>query len=406
MSLRGSLTAQLVLAVVTGVAVGLTVELQAWSGLLASLGAAIIQLIKTFATPLLFFVIAYALMTSEVRGRDALRMVRVALTNATIALLIGLGVSNLIQPGAYLTVGIPTGSGFGLVSGGAPTPPKLNASEVILGLIPKSVLQPFVSNSVLGVVLLAVLVGIALRRHRNTSINELMMSGLKVSEEILSWVVRLVPFAVFAVTAQLVSERGLSMIRGLSIYLGAGLLGFGIHVALTYQFWVKVVAKIPLRIFWKEAMGPVTYAFGANSSLATLPLTLKALRRLGVRDEAAALGACVGTNLNNDGILLYEAMSVLLVAQSIGMDWDLMTQVGAALVCLIAGMGVAGVPEAGFISLTVVVATLGLPAEILPLLLTVDWILARARSSVNVLSDMIVSIAIHHQSKYESRGNV
>ena len=80
------------------------------------------------------------------------------------------------------------------------------------------------------------------------------------------------------------------------------------------------------------------------------------------------MGACVGTNLNNDGIILYEAMAVLLVAQAHGLDMNLMQQVAAALACLVAAMGIAGVPEAGFVSLSLVLATVGLPVELLPLL--------------------------------------
>ena len=124
-----------------------------------------------------------------------------------------------------------------------------------------------------------------------------------------------------------------------------------------------------------------------------MPLTLKTLDRLASRC-ASALGACVGTNLNNDGIILYEGMAVLFVAQAHGLDLTLGQQVLAAASCLVAAMGIAGVPEAGFVSLSLVLATVGLPLEILPLLLTVDWVVARGRSVMNVLSDMVVSIVL------------
>jgi DAACS family dicarboxylate/amino acid:cation (Na+ or H+) symporter len=133
---------------------------------------------------------------------------------------------------------------------------------------------------------------------------------------------------------------------------------------------------------------------GANSSLATLPLTLRALDRLRVPREASTLGACVGTNFNNDGIILYEGMAVLFVAQASGIELSWAQQALIAATCLVAAMGVAGVPEAGFVSLALVLNTVHLPLEILPLLLTVDWIIARARSMTNVLSDMVLSILV------------
>jgi DAACS family dicarboxylate/amino acid:cation (Na+ or H+) symporter len=106
------------------------------------------------------------------------------------------------------------------------------------------------------------------------------------------------------------------------------------------------------------------------------------------------MGACVGTNLNNDGIILYEGMAVLFVAQASGIHLDLSAQLLAAGTALFAAMGVAGVPEAGFISLALVLNTVGLSPELLPLLLAVDWVVARARSMTNVLSDMVLSILI------------
>lgn len=172
------------------------------------------------------------------------------------------------------------------------------------------------------------------------------------------------------------------------------MLGLTLQMILIYPLWIKMKAGIPLRLFWAEASKPATYAFGTNSSLATIPLSLAALDRLGVSKAASRLATCIGTNFNNDGILLYEAIAVLFVAQALGVELSLGEQVFAALVSVVAAVGVAGVPEAGVVSLALVLAAVGLPAEVLPLLLTVDWIVARMRSVVNVMSDMTVSIAV------------
>jgi Na+/H+-dicarboxylate symporter len=175
-------------------------------------------------------------------------------------------------------------------------------------------------------------------------------------------------------------------------------------VAFTYQAWILLYCRMSLGVFWREAKEPVVYAMGANSSLATLPVTLAALRRLKVSESSSALGACVGTNLNNDGIILYEAMALLFVAQASGIHLDLSQQVVAAIACLVAAMGVAGVPEAGFVSLALVLNTVGLPIELLPLLLTVDWVIARARSMVNVLSDMLLSLLVETAGRKSQPG--
>ncbi|MGE3820501.1 MAG: dicarboxylate/amino acid:cation symporter, partial [Isosphaeraceae bacterium] len=149
-----------------------------------------------------------------------------------------------------------------------------------------------------------------------------------------------------------------------------------------------------LRKFWAGARDAVVYAMGASSSLATLPVTLRCLDRMGVSPQSARLAACVGTNLNNDGILLYEAMAVLFVAQTYGIDLTLGQQFVAAAACVIAGIGISGVPDAGLISLALVLGTVGLPLEIVPLLLTVDWFLSRCRAMTNVTSDLLVAVLL------------
>jgi Na+/H+-dicarboxylate symporter len=196
------------------------------------------------------------------------------------------------------------------------------------------------------------------------------------------------------VVARTVGEYGFDPLKALGVYVGAGIAGLIAHPVLVYTIWLVAYLRMPLDKFVEAAHEPVIYAAGANSSLATLPLTLRALDRLGVSKSSSTLGACVATNLNNDGIILYEAMAVLFVAQAHGLDLSLAQQVYVAGLCLIAAMGVAGVPEAGFVSLSLVLVTVGLPLEVLPLLLTVDWILARGRSVVNVLSDMMLSLLI------------
>ena len=210
----------------------------------------------------------------------------------------------------------------------------------------------------------------------------------------LMWLVHLVPVAVFCVTAKTVGEHGFSPFANLAKYVGIAFLGLSLQILLVYPLWIRIIGNIPLAHFVQVARRPVAYAFGTNSSLATLPLTLEALDALKVPKSASRLGACIGTNFNNDGILLYEAMAVLFVAQVYGMDLSLGQQIVAALMSLVAAVGVAGVPEAGVVSLSLVLTAVGLPLEIVPLLLTVDWIVARMRSVTNVLSDMTVSVAI------------
>ena len=394
-----SLSAAIVVAMVLGLIAGPVLGPNAAP--LGELGKLVIQAIKAVATPLIFFVIVNAVLTTEMEGRGARRLVGFAMINALLALGTGLLLSNVLQPGAHLAAAHGA-AGADL----APyTGKKVELMKTISSFVPTSWVAPFADNLVISIVGMALLVGFALRRVRAEQILE-GKTGYKVLEDglaaalgvlavALGWVVLAVPLAVFGVVAKTVGENGFAPLVGLGWYVGVGLLGLLIHVVVTYQLWLVLWVRMPLRRFWAAAREPVVYALGANSSLATLPITLRALEKLGVSRSSSTLGACVGTNLNNDGILLYEGMAVLFVAQASGIVLTLPQQLTAAASCMLAAAGFAGVPEAGFISLALVLNTVGLPIELLPLLLTVDWVIARGRSAVNVLSDMMLSILIN-----------
>ena len=395
---RFPLYLQIVVAIVAGLVVGPLLGKNAYG--FGEIGKVVVQLIKAAATPLLFLAIVQAILKTEVRGRSALRLVSWAFLNATIALAIGLTLSNLIQPGHSLRGFHPATAAQQAAYAGK----KIDLVSTLTNFIPSNVVTPFADNVVLSVVVLALLFGFGLRRARRDqqlsgsqafrAIEDGIETLLRVTEVVLGWVIRLIPFAVFGVVARSVGEHGYAPLRGLAVYAAVGVGGLALHILITYQAWLLLFVRMPLRKFWREAREPVMYAAGANSSLATLPVTLRALDRLGVPRSASALGAMVGTNFNNDGIILYEGMAVLFVAQASGLDLTLGQQLLAAFMCLVAAMGVAGIPEAGFISLALVLNTVHLPLEILPLLLTVDWIIARGRSVTNVLSDMLLSMLV------------
>jgi DAACS family dicarboxylate/amino acid:cation (Na+ or H+) symporter len=376
-----------------------------WGPSLAPLGAIgklVIQLIKGFAVPLVFIAIVEAILCNDVAWRGAWRLIIVVSINAICAASIALLISHLIQPGSYLSLAEHT-----KIVGG-PIDKTLIAKEItfaetITGYLPHNIVQPFLEGNVLAVVILAILFGTALKSVRATSapkghdlqiLDEVFTALYKTFETILLWLVHLIPLAVFGVVCKTVGEYGLEPFKGLAVYVGVCLLGLSLQIIIVYQIWISLIAKISLPRFWGEAKGPLFYSFGTNSSLATLPLTLRTLDSLGVSKASSRLGACVGTNFNNDGILLYEAMAVMFVTQALGIELAFDQQIAILFSCVIAAIGVAGIPEAGIISLSLVLTSAGLPIETLPLLLTVDWIVARARSATNVMSDMTVSIAL------------
>ena len=396
--LRVPFAARIVAAMLLGVAAGELLGRRAEP--LGQLGAVVIDLIKALAGPLLLLAVLDAFLRTEVRARTAGWMVGISLCNATLALAIGLTLSNVLRPGRL--VPLPAAGGGTAAKAGAGRP--IDFVEGLLGAVPRNVVQPFLENSILSIVLLAVLLGAALRRIKDVQeargeddyrvVESLVLTGFRAVEQMLAWVVALVPVAVFGVVARTIGREGFAQFRLLLAYVGVAVLGLGLQVLVVYQAWLVLVARMPLRRFWAGARDPLAFVVGASSSLATMPVTLKALDRMGVSPPAARMAACVGTNLNNDGIVLYEAMAVLFVAQVHGIALTLPQQVLAAATCLLASVGIAGIPDAGLISLALVLNTVGLPVEVLPLLLTVDWLLSRCRAATNVVSDLLVAVLL------------
>jgi DAACS family dicarboxylate/amino acid:cation (Na+ or H+) symporter len=366
---------------------------------LGDAGRIVIDLLKAFAVPLVFFGILQAVMVAEWRGRLVGRFLMVALVNLCIAMAIGVTLSRLFRPGDGM-MNVLLASGLSSADTGASLAAKLKDVSLatgLLGHVPTSLAKPFVDNAMLSVVFVALFVGFAFRRAQAEGLGNpepALRFLLRATEVAISAVIRLVPIAVMLVVARVTAAHGLDAFKPLGWYFLTAATGLLLHVAIAYQAWIALYARMPLRRFWAAALEPVGFALGVASSLATVPVTLRALDKLGVSERASRLVVLVGTNLNNDGILLYEAMAVVFVAQAHGLELGLAQQISLFAIAVVAGVGISGIPEAGLISLAIVMSTVGLPLDLVPLLLTVDWALGRLRAATNVLGDLTCSIAI------------
>jgi Na+/H+-dicarboxylate symporter len=205
-------------------------------------------------------------------------------------------------------------------------------------------------------------------------------------------VVRVVPLAVFGVMAKVVGGSGLAMFPLLAIFVLLVAAGMALQVLVWYAILLRWLARVSPNRFFGDAADPMVTALGVGSSLATLPVTLRTLEeRMAVSSESARLAAVVGTNLNHDGIVLYEAAAALFVAQVYAITLPLLQQAKIVTLSILAAVGIAGVPEAGLVTLSLVIGGVGLPLAAVPLLLPVDWMLGRLRAMTNVASDMVVA---------------
>jgi Na+/H+-dicarboxylate symporter len=387
-------------AMAAGVLLGLTMGKM--SGHVTLLAWIPVTFIKALATPLLFLAILHGLMSDQINGSGVRRLLIVCAVNGVAAIFIAMALVRLFNPGESLRP---------LVLGAFSQAPSISAeisktpswNDAIKSLVPDSMIGPFVQNNIPAVLILAIITGVAIRSVGVSAngqapwMRQLKAGterGLDVITRMMSLVLRLMPLAIFASVAKAVGEHGVGVFSGLLTYVGICVGGMLIQILIIYHSWILGAGRVTLRAFWSQAKVPVIHAFGVNSSLAALPSTLNALDKLGCPSGASRLGACVGTNLNNDGILLYEVAALFMLGQASGLDWGFGQQVWLAGVCVLATLGVSGFPEAGVIALSLVLSSAGLPSELLPLLLPVDWLVARMRSATNVVSDITVSLAL------------
>ena len=253
---------------------------------------------------------------------------------------------------------------------------------------------PFVENNVIGVIVLAVVFGLAARRldePRRQRVSAALEIAFDLVVIVLYWIIALVPLAVLCKVAFVVGTQGFAPFKALGWFIVAVLVALTIQgsyylVRVKFASWVS-----PLKLVM-GTRDALAMAFSTASSTATMPVTYASLReKVGLREESASLGALIGTNFNNDGTALYEAMAALFVAQMLGIGLSLTQQVTVVLTSIVASVGAAGIPEAGLVTMTLVFSAVHLPIAYIALLLPVDWFLDRCRTAINVMGDMNVS---------------
>jgi Na+/H+-dicarboxylate symporter len=356
----------------------------------------VLQGLQLLATPLIFVAVVLALIRAQISGGKGLKLGWLLATNTLVAIVIGLLVANLFQPGAGANL-VPTESDH----------LKMEAkkefhvvNDLLMRLIPKSIGAPFVANDVLAIVMLALAFGFAIRAVRRKMPSQ--QSGIALIEQLLDALFQIilqllhalfifVPFAVFAVVATVVGREGFGAFATFAKFVVAVLLALSLQ-ATFYLIRLRAGSWVRPGYFLKHSAEALMVAFSTASSAATLPVTYRcAAEKIRLREENARLGTMVGGNLNNDGTALYEAMAALFIAQAMGLQMELSQQILLVFMSVVASVGAAGIPEAGLVTMMAVFSAVKLPVDYIPLLLTVDWFLDRCRTAMNVMGDLTVS---------------
>lgn len=394
---------RILIALVIGLVLGLALGPNA--SVLEIFSKIILRLLGAIASPLILVAVIHVLMTSDIPAKSAGRLIWLLLLNTTVAILIGLTVANVLQPGKWSSLPVASAE---MAAKSETLPKGPNPVEIIVNNIPKSLLGPLGDQqNVIGVIIIAVAFGVGLRKSKDRPIrvfHDLVGIAYDAILVVLHWVIHLVPIGVLCIVASVVGEKGFEPFKALGAFVVA------VIVALLLQSaWYLVRIRIfswarPLYVL-QGMRDSLVMAFSTASSTATMPVTYACLReKVGLREQSASLGSLVGANFNNDGTALYEAIAALFIAQLIGVELSVYQQVLVILTSIVASVGAAGIPEAGLVTMTLVFTAVGLPVEMIALLLTVDWFLDRCRTTINVLGDVNVACILDGRTREEPQG--
>jgi len=329
-----------------------------------------------------------------------------------IALVIGLTLVNVLNPGAT----VPDSVRLSLQEtyqgdienreAAAADASARGPLQPLVDMVPDNIIFAASDNRrMLNVVFVAMLFGVALMlipKEQAAPLLAVFESLDAVIIKIVEIVILFAPIGVFGLIADTVTRvAGDSpadvpqLLGALGYYCLAVLIGLAIQMLVTYPVLLRLFTPLRLRQFMPGIVQAQLVAFSTSSSAATLPVTMKsAQRNLGVSEEVASFVLPLGATINMDGTGLYQAVAAVFIAQTLGISLDLSAQLTIVFLALLASIGTAAVPSAGVVMLVVILETVGVPAAGIALILGVDRILDMARTAANVTGDVTVSAIV------------
>lgn len=368
---------------------------------LALPGQLFLTLIQMIVMPLIFASVVIGLTSSK--SFDQLRQMGIAVVfyfviTTTVAIIIGLMVAQLINPGSYvdassLKASIPA-SAVTTTQTQSSIPTLSDLPQTLITILPSNPLTSMVEGQMLQVVLFAMVMGIALvmmKPEQSKPLLDLMTSLQEVCMTVVGWAMRLAPVAVFGLMAQLTTKIGLNALIGMSVYVGTVLLGLFI-LLLAYLLIIFLSTRESPFTFLHSIRDVMLLAFSTSSSAAVMPLSIKtAEENLNIHKSVSQFVIPLGATINMNGTALYQGVATIFLAQIFGVDLGLSALLLVVVTAVGASIGSPGTPGVGIVILAMVLETAGIPAAGIVLIMGVDRILDMSRTAVNVCGDLVAA---------------
>ncbi len=413
--LRAKLWLQIVVSMIAGIVVGVLIgpttgavdpRIAAVIGdWFAFPGLLFLALIQMIVIPLIFASIIRGLAASqdiEQLKQVGLRAAAYFITTTFIAILVGIALASLIEPGRFIdSEAVRAAEATAPANDKELAPPILPAleklPEVLITLLPSNPLSSMVHAEMLQVVVFAMVFGAALLMmppQQSKPMLDLLGSLQEVCLTVVRWAMLLAPFAVFGLLLRLTAKIGPQALVGMSVYVATVLLGLVLLFALYMLALALLVRMSPFR-FIASAREAMLLAFSTSSSAAVMPLTMRTLQEsFRVRPSVAQFVVPLGATINMDGTALYQAVATVFLAQAFGVDMSLPTMMLLGVTAVGASIGTPSTPGVGIVILASVLSAAGVPTSGIALIIGVDRILDMSRTTLNVTGDMVAGIIL------------
>jgi DAACS family dicarboxylate/amino acid:cation (Na+ or H+) symporter len=370
-------------------------------------GQIFLRLLFMLVIPLLFS--ALVMGVSEMGEMATLKRVGIkTILYTVIVSIIAVGVSlltvNLLQPGrgvnpdqARALIANSSAGAQAIIAGGADRPSGLVA---LLDIVPTNIFTAAADNDILAVMFFALFFGVGMVLVPSGPVEQLrtVIEGLfEVTMRLIGVVIRLAPIAIACFMFNLAALFGWDLLVRLSAYVGVVLLALGIQMFIVFPLILRLfAAKSPIA-FFRESQEAMVMAFSTASSNATLPTALRvAEMRLRLPPRVSRFILTIGATANQNGTAMFEGVTVLFLAQMFGVELNLTQQITVMLVCILGGIGTAGVPAGSLPVVALILGMVGVPPAGIGLVLGVDRFLDMCRTTLNVTGDLVAATVISH----------
>lgn len=403
LALHWQILIAIVLAVIAGTLTGVDSAVLGVSfySVYSFIGTLFLNALKMIIVPLVLSSIITGIANisdNDALGRLGGKTIGFYMLTSTLAILVGLVLVNITTPG--LINGEAAGDQLNLTTDSdavAAVVEKVEGrsasdiTEVFIRMVPTNIVEAAANGQMLGLIFFGLLFGFFMSRiqtNLSKNLKDFWQGVFETMMLITLWVMKFAPIGVFGLVAKTVAATGFAAFGPLLIFFVTVAAALLIHAFITLPLLLRTVGGISARKH-VSAMSPVMLtAFSTASSSATLPLTLETVeKKVGVSNQTTSFVLPLGATINMDGTALYECVAAIFIAQAYGLDLSFVQQFTIVLVALLTSIGVAGIPAASLVAISVILTVIGLPLEGLGLLLVTDRILDMMRTAVNVYSD-------------------